>query len=527
MSGGLFEAEASLASWALGEMKNISRLSKNIVYNFFGQGLLLLLGFVAVKYVFKQLGEDALGIIYFTLTMNSVLCTVLELGISTTTVREVSAHFNDEPEYIRDLIRTASLFYWGGFLLLAVVVYFGAPFLVEKWINLESMDTATATLVLQIMGISALVGLPRTLYMSLFRGLQRMEFNNIIDVAATALQQFGIILILVMGGALLHVVYWIAASFGICILFYVLAVQRFFSWRALVPAYCPSVVRRNIRYSSSMTSISLFSMVHLQADKLIVSKLLPIGLFGYYGFASSVISKSRFLTSAVSLAAFPSFSSLFKEGDRATMMSQYRKLHDFLCFGTVFVFAAIPFATLPLFGYLFNPEVAETLLLPVTFLTIGYYMNATLYVPYVFSLAVGKPGISARSNFYALFVVLPVTAALIYHFGLAGAGFSWVFYHLFAYSYAIPRICSQCLEIPAGQWYLHVFKILGLIGATYGIAWLFVASGGTYSVPVLAVAYAAASLAFLVCSYLMIGGELRVTLLRLSQVLRMRRAEIV
>ena len=73
-------------------MEDMSRLSKNIVYNFFGQGLLLLLGFVAVKYVFKQLGEDALGIIYFTLTMNSVLCTVLELGISTTTVREVSAH---------------------------------------------------------------------------------------------------------------------------------------------------------------------------------------------------------------------------------------------------------------------------------------------------------------------------------------------------------------------------------------------------------------------------------------------------
>ncbi len=70
----------------------MSRLAKNIIYNLCGQALLLLLGFVAVKYVFRQLGEDAFGVIYFTLTVNAVLCAMLEMGICSTTVREVSAH---------------------------------------------------------------------------------------------------------------------------------------------------------------------------------------------------------------------------------------------------------------------------------------------------------------------------------------------------------------------------------------------------------------------------------------------------
>lgn len=82
-------------------------------------------------YVFKQLGEDALGIIYFTLTMNGVLCSVLEMGICSTTVREVSGHFHEDSEYIGELVRTASLFYWGAYILLAGVLYRGAPFLVE------------------------------------------------------------------------------------------------------------------------------------------------------------------------------------------------------------------------------------------------------------------------------------------------------------------------------------------------------------------------------------------------------------
>lgn len=292
----------------------MSRLSKNIIYNLFGQGLILVLGFVAVKYIFKQLGEDALGIIYFTLTMNAVLCAVSEIGICSTTVREVSAHFKEEPGYIHDLIRTASLFYWVAYLLLAVIIYFVAPILINKWVNLKTMDAATAMQVLQILGISALLALPRSLYTSIFRGLQRMEFNNFIDVASSALQQFGIIVILAIGGRLLAVVYWIAVSFGVGVLCCIFALHRFFSWQTFVPHYYSTVVKRNLRYSSNMMSISLLAMVHMQFDKIIVSKLLPVSLFGFYGFAYNAVSKTILLTSAVAQAAFPSFSSLFKMG---------------------------------------------------------------------------------------------------------------------------------------------------------------------------------------------------------------------
>ena len=504
----------------------MSRLSKNIIYNLLGQGLLLILGFVAVKYIFKQLGEDALGIIYFTLTMNAVLCAVLGMGISSTTVREVSAHYGDEPEYIRNLIKTASLFYWVAYIVLAIVIYFAAPLLVERWIHLKTVNVSTATRVLQILGISMLLGLPRTLYASLFHGLQRMEINNLIDVANSALQQFGIIVILAIGGGLLSVTYWIAASFGIGMLCYLFAAKRFFPWQAFVPGFSTVVVRRNLGYSSNMMSISFLAMVHMQSDKIIVSKLLPVGFFGYYGFAYSIVSKMTLLTSAIAQAAFPSFSSLFGTNQRDSMMSQYRKLQDILCFGTVPLFGIIPFAVLPVFGFIFNPDVARMLLLPITFLTLGFYMNGALNVPYVFSLAVGKPEISAKSNFLALFIVLPVTGILIYFFGLTGAGFSWVFYHLFAYSYAVPRICSECLKISAWKWYRHILKIFTLITLTYGLAWTINEFIGNRSILSLALAYAGGSIAFLISAYFMIGDELRNTLLQLPKTLKIKTAEI-
>lgn len=503
----------------------MSKLAKNILYNLLGQGLLLVLGFIAVKYVFTRLGEDTLGVIYFSMTLNAVLFAMLEMGICSTLVREVSSHFNDEREYVCDLIRTASSFYWGAYVLLAMAIYLGAPLLVEKWIALKTMDTATAIRMVQVLGIGVLTVLPRSLYGSLLRGLQRMEFNNFIEVVTLGLQQFGIIMILALGGSLFAVVYWLAGSFWLGLLGYLLVCGRFFPFRALVPGYSAAVVHRNLRYSSNMAAISMLATVHMQADKVIVSKLLPIGTFGFYAFASSIVSRLTLVTSAISGAAFPSFSALFKTGDRGGLLLQYRKLQDLLCFVTLPVLAAIPFASLPLFSYLLNAEAAQMLLLPITLLCVGTYMNGTLHIPYIFSLAAGRPEITVRSNFYALFVVLPMTALLIFLFGLVGAGFSWVIYHIFAYAYAIPRICSQCLKIPVSEWFWHTLRVFALTTLTYGTAWLMLKSTGADSILFLALAYIGASIAFLAGAYWMIGNELRETLLRFLQTLRLRVAE--
>ena len=505
----------------------MSRLSKNVIYNLFGQGLLLVLGFVSVKYIFKQLGEDALGIIYFTAMMNTVLCAVLEMGICSTTVREVSAHFESEPNYIHDLTRTFSLFYWAAYVFLGVAIFFLAPIIVEKWINLKTMNTATATCILRILGIASLVALPKSLYVSLFRGLQRMEFNNFIDVITTGLQQFGTILILALGGGLFFVVYWFASCYAFRILIYIAISARFFSLKGLIPGYSFSVIKRNLGFASRMMSISIMATIHMQADKIIISKLLPISAIGYYGIAYGSTSKGQLVTGAISQAAFPSFSALFKAGDRNGMISQYQKLQDLLCYEIVPIFAAIPFAAIPLFSYILNKDIAGLLLLPITLLCVGFYMNGTITIPYVFSLAVGKPGIAARQNFYALFVVLPVTVLLIYFFGLTGAGLSWVFYHIFAYSYGVPRMCRECMKIPVWKWYLHVLKIFTLIGLTYGIAWITLDVIGNHSILLLTSAYVGASIVFLTGSYFMIGEEFRGTLFRHLQALKTKILEVM
>lgn len=506
----------------------MSGLSKNITYNVLGQGLSLLLGFVAVRFVFRSLGGDALGLIYFSLAFSAALSVVLQLGICQSAVREVASHHADRPEYIESFIRTSSLFYWTGYLTLAIVAYTLAPYLVYHWVKLDSLDAPTAVRILRILSLGALVGLPGGLYKSLLVGLQRLDLTNVIDVSAKGLQQGGIFLILLMHGSLFDVVYWIVACLTLQLLAYLFVCTRFFSLRAmLLPGFSRAVVKQNVGYASGLMTITLCAWVLTEADKVIVSKLLPLTLLGIYTFARGAINQGMLLTGAINNAIFPHFSALHGAGKTVELRSVYNKIQDLICFGTVPVFAAVPFAALPLFSHVFNQNAAQTLLLPATFLCIGYYMNGTLTTPYVVSLAVGRPDITARQNVLSLFIVPSVSAIAICWFGLNGAGFSWVLYHAFYYSYGLPRICRECLGIAPGIWFRHVLRILGSAMLIYGCAWMALASLGTFSVTALAAAYVLATLVYGVVAFRIMGEELRQKIIGFVNPLRLKMREAV
>ncbi len=502
----------------------MTRLTRNIIYNVAGQGLVLILSLIAVRFIFRRLGDDVFGIIFFNLVLTTVLASALELGISATIVREVSSFFDKDRAYVTALIRTATLLYWGLGLVLVAVIWLTAPLLVTHWVNLKSLDAGTAATTLRLLSATTLVALPKALYTSLFRGRQMMALNNAIDVGTAAVQQAGILLLILRGAGVYVVAGWISASVILGIIAYIVVAARLVGWSTLRPAYSSEVLRRTIGFTGHMMVISVLSLVHTQAAQVIVSKLLPIAEFGFYGLAASTVNRATLVTNAVAQAAFPSLSSLFATGDRPSLLTQYRKLQDLVCYGTFPLYAGITFAAVPVYTYVFNAGVAQRLLLPTAFLALGSWMNATISIPYMLSVAMGKPQIAARLNLYALVIVLPVTVLLVLRFGIAGAGFSWVFYHVVAYVYMVPRICRECLGAPVLTWYVHVLKVAGLGAVTYGPAWIVLSATNVYSLPIAIIAYVAGTAVFGIGAYLMIGPDLRQTIQRLPGSLTIRKA---
>lgn len=501
----------------------MTRLTKNVIYNVVGQGLILVVSLIAVRFIFRRLGDDVFGIIFFNLTLTAVLTTVLELGVSSTIVREVSSVFDTEVAYIRDLIRTASLVYWAAGLFLVAVIWVTSPLLVTHWINLKTVHPDTAATLLRILSVLSLVALPKGLYTSLFRGRQMMGLNNTIDVGTALAQQTGILLLLVAGGSLYMVAGWISASAALGIIAYVIVASRLFGWRALAPSFSSYVAKRNLAFTGNMSLTSVAALLNSQAAQVIVSKLLPIGVFGFYGFASSTVNRATFITGAVAQAAFPSFSNLYRSENRGALLTQYRKLQDLLCYGTVPLFAGVCFAALPVYAYVFNSAAAWLLLIPTALLSLGTYMNGAASIPYILSIAVGRPDIVLKTNLWALVIVLPITAGLIYSFGLAGAGLSWVVYHVFVYAYMIPRICRDCLQTPTRDWFAHWAKVVAVSALTYGIAWIVIVAPSGYSLAGCVIGYAVASIGFGAAAMFLIGPDLKGTIRGLPATMRVAR----
>jgi O-antigen/teichoic acid export membrane protein len=449
----------------------MSRLARNILYNLAGQTFVLVVGFVAVRFVYRQLGDDAVGIIFFALTLNNVVAATMDLGISSTIVREVAARATSPPGHTQALLRTAGMFYWTIYAVLGVAVAFAAEPIAQRWLNLRTLDPATAAQSLRILGAGTFLALPRSLYASLFKGLQRMGVTNAIDAAFMGIQQAGIVATIAAGGSIVAVSWWIAASTAAGVGSYIVAASRVVPPRTLLPYLDLEVIRRNRGFASQMTVLSVLALIHVHTDKLIVSRLLPLGTFGLYAFGSNAVNRGMLLTAGVTQAAFPSLSELHRLGDRRGLLNQYRRLHDTVCYTAPIIFAVAPFAILPVFRVLFGPTEAEAMLLPTTLLALGFYMNSTLNMPWVVSLAIGRPAIALSLNAWALVVVLPITVLLVRGWGLDGAALSWVVYHVFAYVYFVPRVCRECLDGRVGWWYGNVAKFLIPAIAVYTVAW--------------------------------------------------------
>ena len=429
----------------------MSLVARNAAWNFAGQLALLLIGFIATRFVFRDLGGDAVGVLYFAFTLGAVLSGVLELGIGTTVVREVAARHADR-EYVQRLLGTAAFLHWGGYVASVLLIWGSAPLIAQRWLNLSSLDEYTVARSLQVLGLGVVTALPRALYASVCRGLQRSEVPNMIEVSTALAQQLGIIVIVRRGGSLPLVSFWYSGCFAAALVAYAGYVGHWFGSRALVPIFASDIVRAQRRYAGSVFAISALSMLNTQTDKLAISRLLPLGALGLYNVTYGFAARSLMIPGAISQALLPSLAALAERREWGVLSDQFLRMQRFIIVATAPLVAVMIFATPWILSLVFDTRTAAELELVSALLGCGFYLNGCLTMPHVLALASGHPEIVARGNLLAALVTLPITVMLTNAAGLAGAAFGWVLYHVLMYTYVVPRVCRRVDDGLLSRW---------------------------------------------------------------------------
>jgi len=299
-------------------------------------------------------------------------------------------------------------------------------------------------------------------------GLGRQVLLNVIRISQSALASGGAVLILwLISPTIRAFLLWQAA---------VSAAQVFlvaiFLWKSLpiadrAPRLSFGLVRNLWGFAAGMSGIALTSLILTQIDKVLVSKLLSLRLFGYYTLAWVVANGLLVISGAVFNVIFPRMSAQVAAGDENGIRQSYHRgsqLMAVLVLPLAAILAFFPFEILRLWTR--NSETARIAAPILGVLVVGSALNAVLFLPYALQLAFGWTKLSLIAGLSSIALVIPAMFTLTKHFGAVGAATVWVALNLVNMIAVVPIMHRRLL--PREAW--GYFRDIGLpLIATIGL----------------------------------------------------------
>jgi O-antigen/teichoic acid export membrane protein len=216
-----------------------------------------------------------------------------------------------------------------------------------------------------------------------------------------------------------------------------------------------------------MVWASIAVMLHKQSDKIIVSKLLPIGDVGIYSLLYSMVSKISLITSGVAQALFPFFSKEVNERSNLQYNRMFNLAQEFLVYGILPLFIFISFFAHPILEYVIGQVKASDNYIVVVFLSIYFYLNATMRLIRTYIFGAKDPSIVIKADFLAFFITAPVLFLSVLYFGLKGAAASLILYYIVIGLVMLGKAYLTIFDTNATIWLKQVLGALGFSMITY------------------------------------------------------------
>lgn len=403
----------------------MSTLRKNTAANYIGIAWGVVSVYLFVPLYLKFLGIEAYGLIGFYSTLLGVLV-FADMGLTATLSREMARLSVQEgsARKMADLLRTYESIYLVISVLVAGTIWCLAPFIAERWLKAGLLQTNKIALVIRLMGIAIALQLPSGLYSGGLLGLQKQVLSNLLQMAWGVLRGVGAVLLLwLYSPTILAFAFWQVFSNAVYCF-----TARSTLWRALPtadarPQFNRLVFRDTWRYAAGMAGMALISTILVQADKLVVSKMLPLEIFGYYTLASSLALAPMILANPIGVAVFPRLTGLVSVSDSETIKRLYHKACRIV---SVIVLPGgltlALFAGTFIFAWTGSAKAAEEAGLVAAMLLGGQIIRAITVLPYHLVLARGQTKFLIYVEIFSVILLMPLLIWLVGKYGSVGGG---------------------------------------------------------------------------------------------------------
>src|SRR5258708_1550772 len=333
----------------------------------------------------KFMGIEAYGLIGFYLMFQAML-QVLDLGLSPTMSREM-ARYSVQPEKAdeaRDLVRTLEIGYWLIGIVAGAAFVAASPWVATHWIKATTIPVRSIRQAVMLMGVLAVFQWPLSFYQGGLMGLRKQVLFNVLRIIAVTVSNGGAVLVLWLVSPTIQAFFlWLVAMNAVQVV-----LLTFFLWKSLPPAarapqFAFGLVRNIGRFAAGVSGIAGFSLVLGQADKVILSKLFSLKVFGYYTIAGMFGAGLVMIVSSVFNTIYPQFSALVAQGDEEALIRLYHgatQLMLLLIIPPALVLSLFSVEVLQLWTR--NAEVARNAGPIATILVLGTALNGLMLLPY-------------------------------------------------------------------------------------------------------------------------------------------------
>ncbi len=416
----------------------------------------MLMGLAFVPLYIKFLGIEAYGLIGFFATLQ-MLFSVLDLGLSTTLNRELaraSAH-PEQADRMRDLVRTLEIIYWAIAGLIGATIFALGPWIARSWLNVEGLSVSTVEDVIVFLGLVIAFQWPISFYSGGLMGLQRQIMNNVITAGLATVRGIGAVLVLWLVSPTIETYFqWQLVVSVLGVAWFTITL-----WRCLPRGRGParfqiSVVRSVWNFAAGMTGISIVVVLLMQTDKILLSALLPLEVFGYYTLAGVVALASVFAVGPIYTAAFPRFSQLVSLDDYEKLKILYHQFCQLVSVAMLPPALVVAFFSFELLAiWTGDPLIAERTHWLVSLLVVGTALNGLMNIPFAYQLAHGWTRLFFTISVIAVFLLVPLILVLATHYGAVGAAAVWVLLNTGYVLFNIPLMHRRLLKGEMGYWY--------------------------------------------------------------------------
>jgi len=415
------------------------------------------MGIVFVPLYIRFMGIEAYGLVGVFAALLGVFA-LLDMGLSSTLNREMArlSVQKDKAQDMRDLLRTLEIPYWLIGMLIAVTVILASPLIAFHWVKVKNLSQDSVHTALLIMGLCVAFRWPMGFYSGGLMGLQRQVLLNSINTVVATFRGVGAVLVL-----------WLVSPTVEAFFFWQLAISAihiglivFFLWQSLPPAskkasFRPELLRTIWRFAAGMTGITITVIFLMELDKIILSRMLSLEMFGYYTLANVVAMTLYRFIGPVFSATYPKLTSLVEQGAEKEITKLYHQsaqLISVMVLPAALVVALFSKELLLLWTR--SPVTADNTHLLVSILVLGTACNGLMNIPYALQLAHGWTRLGLVVNIVSVLVLVPLMILLARQYGAVGAASVWLILNA-GYVVINPTLVHRRL-LPAEKWRWYI-----------------------------------------------------------------------